>query len=307
MKLLLTPGKPCLNPKVHYLLKYFSNNYKTVKCSENQIESVLNKNNNSNTLIVFYTESNENNKFKRRLCDILSNNCNFLFTFVYFSFDYWYLKNPMFCAKNHKIVSFADSNKLSFFRGGDYSQYAHNIIPYNLWCCYNSSFREFNLFPQLKLAVSGEIHKKIYPERFTLKHINSEHIAHIIYDRTVSSNYSTKLNQYFAGFSSCVHIGSLKHRCKFFNTHTLLQKTFEILAVGALLVMPQTEKQILEDIGLVHDTNCYLIDMKNVLLSLKHIFNNVEKYNKVRKAGHEFAKLNFKEDRKIQEIRDLIE
>ena len=113
------------------------------------------------------------------------------------------------------------------------------------------------------------------------------------------------------GFKSLLERCGFKKRSNihevFHNTHTLLQKTFEILAVGSLIVIPQTEKQILEDIGLIHNQNCYLIDKENVLLSIEDIFNNVEKYNKVRKAGQEFAKLNFREDRTIQEIRNLIE
>lgn len=308
-RFLLTTDKPCDNPKVHYLLRYFSKEYKTILCNENQIEPFFNKNNNTDTLIVFYSETVHNNCFKRRLYNILSRDCPFLFKFVYFSFDFWELTNPMFYAKNHKVVSSADVSKLSFFRGGDYSQYVHNIIPYNVWCCYDSSFRDFNPCPYLKLAISGAIVKKIYPERYILTQLKSVHIKHIIYDTTVSSNYSTILNSYFAGFSSCVHIGNtrLNRRGVMYNTHVLLQKTFEILAAGALLVMPQTEQLILEEIGLFHDINCYLIDMTNIEPSLEYIFTNIEKYNKIRKVGYEFAKLNLKEDRKIQEIRNLIE
>jgi len=310
--ILLTSKHPCINLKNHYALKYFSDNYKTVQCDVSQLETFFNANNSSDTLIVFYTESILNSDFEAQMASLLSDTL-FLFKFVYFSFDYWNLNNPMFAAKNHMVISFACPKKLSFYRNSDYTQYAHNIITYNIWCCYKESILPFNESPELKLAISGNIHRRVYPERYILHKIKSRYIHHLHYDTSpTAEHYGTRLNRYFAGFASCVHMTPDKHikdpnKRTYYRSHTILQKTFEILGAGALLVMPDTEKNALEEIGLIHDVHCYLISMDNILRDIRHIFTNVAKYTSIRKYGQEFAKLHFNEDIKIREIRNFIE
>ena len=139
-------------------------------------------------------------------------------------------------------------------------------------------------------------YKNICKYKYNLNDVNKD-----------TNNYSLKLNKYFACFSSCVYVQRSKEFTKYYNTHIILLKTFEILASGALLVMPKKEEEYLKKIGLRNNENCYLIDFnKNIIQQVKHIFHNINKYNIVRKKGQELAKEKFNTFRKFDEIKKLL-
>lgn len=304
---LIDTGKQCINIKAHYWLRYFRENYTVVPCSKETIKTVLDENNSEETVIVYYTESRDNAEFNAVLWKLLSTTPTFLFKFIYFGFDFWY-KDIMLFAANYTVVSFANTQKLSVFQRRDCAAYAPNTVPYNLWCCYNGSFIPFNETPIMKLVVSGVTVQKYYPDRHAVCAAKNMYgindIAHLRYEKNINASgnfYNRELNKYFAGFSSGVYIRGA-------NAQVLLLKTFEILAAGALLVMPLSEKPLLESIGLFHNKHCYLIDMSRPKIKgqLAHIFRNKVFYTQVRKNGTEFARVHLSENNKMAELNALL-
>ena len=122
-----------------------------------------------------------------------------------------------------------------------YHNNIHNIIFNSFWCCYDNSFMDENNNVIKKLLISGRTWDKVYEERFQLSKIKGTEILNYkqmesflinfknlknIYNQK-HTYYNLELNKYIACFSSSVY-----------KTHCILLKTFEILAVGSLLVMP---------------------------------------------------------------------
>ena len=304
---LIDTGKQCINIKAHYWLKYFRENYTVVECSKETIKDILDEHNNEETVIVYYTESRDNAKFNAVLWKLLSASPTFLFKFIYFGFDFWY-NDIMLRATNYTSVSFADTRKISVFQRRNFTEYAPNTVPHNLWCCYDGSFIPFNEAPIMKLVVSGVTTREHYPERYELFVAKNKYaindIVNYPYEKNINASgnlYNTVLNKYFAGFSSGVYIGGI-------NTHVLLLKTFEILGAGALLVMPLASKPLLESIGLYHNKHCYLIDMSQskIKQQIGHIFKNVPFYTQVRRNGTDFAKRHLTENHKMVELNALL-
>ena len=122
-----------------------------------------------------------------------------------------------------------------------------------------------------------------------------------------TNNYNLILNKYFACFTSNVYVQKNDEFKKFYNTHILLLKTFEILGSGSLLVMPKKEENYLKKYGLIHNENCYLIDFnKNIIEQIHFIFDNINKYNIVREKGQKLAKEKLNSVLKINEIKKLL-
>jgi len=165
----------------------------------------------------------------------------------------------------------------------------------NIWCCYNSSILEFCQQPIRKLAVSGNIKKEPYPERYQLAQFGrnkyKENIQVLNFDQHEGISYSQRLQKFEFCFASSPHVfcpGSKNRKCAEF----LVQKVFEIIAVGSLLVCPTYLKPHLEKIGLVHRVNCWLINFDNGLeKDLDDLFSqSYETVLKMRLNSHELAK-----------------
>jgi hypothetical protein len=126
-------------------------------------------------------------------------------------------------------------------------------------------------------------------------------------DKTINM-YSKMLNSYLCCFASSVYVfnKSIAHSN---NTHLILQKVFEILASGSLLLYPLSEKQYIKRIGLIHKNNCYLIDFtKNVQKQINQILNpiNLPHINRIRYNGHLHAINNLSSHKKYSEIKALL-
>lgn len=309
-----------INIKTHpiynnYISKYFTYipvderkwfNYKHV-CD------VLESYNKNNNVIILYQH--------RRVCMIRNNVIKYLhsknnvkFKFYLFTFDFWH-KEPLnqlqFRPKNYKVLTFAsDTNQLDTYIPVKHNQWKNNFIFKNIWCVYNESILKFNENPDKKILISGGLNPKHYKERYILSKLSHKNI--IVRNRTLSdltSNdliYNKVLNSFFACFSSSVYFWNTKNIVT--NSNIILLKTFEILGAGSLLVMPLHEEKNISKIGLINMKNCYLIDFKKELTSqINYIFNNIDIFTQIRKAGHIYGREVLNETKMIREIKQIIE
>lgn len=327
--------KKIRNPKGHPILfKYFLNKYEVFYLSSNELSNFLNINNKENINLIYYhvgmeykTDNNYNNIF----INFIKNN-NLKINILIFTCDFWIHKYKnskypsnlhvkkydkfifdIFDLNNIKIITFCNNKEqLEFYHQKKYNN--NNIIFNNIWCCYDESFIDFNVKPIFKLLISGVTASNFYPERFILSKISKKYnkIKLLSYNendiKTLNNNYNKTLNKYFACFNSNVYVPTKNIKDnKHYNTNILLLKTFEIIASGSLLVMPKSSEKILNNIGLYHNINCYLINFdENIIPQIENIFNNIEKYNNVRKKAQELAKEKFTFDIKLKEIKKII-
>ena len=313
------------NQKVHDIYNNYITKFTPVEIDLNNLEETLNKLNNSNSTLIFYSENGEGNELITiKMLDYIKSK-TILFKLYLFVFDFWIhqkkiplmiLKDEVminiFKADKFKVICFANSlEQLNLFHGYDYSLYKHNIIFNNIWSCYNSSFCNFNKNPIYKLLISGSRAMPYYNERETMAKCKNNYIQ--VYDKNLNdltsgnNHYNVMLNSHFACFSSSVHVMP-KDKKPFINTHIILLKTFEILAAGSLLVMPVTEQEYINRIGLVHLKNCYLINIsKDLDVQINYIFTNIDLFDKIRFEGLNLAKQHLNSSKKIDEMKKIIE
>lgn len=280
-----------------------------------EIDSFIEHNNNYNTTIIYYFcyAPQITNKLLQSIKKIKQMEANV----IIFTFDYWAFDKEteniyknLFQASNYKIITFAKNiDRLNYLYGCDFSKYSHNIIFNSIWCCYEKSFCVYNENPDKKLLLIGAISKH-YPERKVLHTSKNKNITVLKYNvnelKVTSTSFNMSLNKYFACFTSSVYI-SPRNSNVLFNTHNIMLKTFEILASGSLLVMPETEKNELELIGLIHMENCYLIDFtKNVDEQINYIFQNIDIFENIRHNGYNFSN-SFTSINKFNELNSILQ
>jgi hypothetical protein len=313
------------NPKAHDILfKYLINISQKIYVNLIELKKFIKENNQDNIFLFYYLRF-KRNRFTIDFIKFINNFENLKIQIKIFTFDFWKYKNGysendifvdnVFKTNNYKVITFSKNlEQLNFFHNYDYTEFKENIIFYNIWCCYDKSFCNFNNNPYKKLLMTGAINRKHYPERFILNNLVKK--INFIYRHNYNqndvknntNNYNLTLNKYFACFSSSVYVQRSNNNKNYFNTHILLLKTFEILASGSLLVMPKKEEEYLKKYDLIHNENCYLINFNNnIIEQINFIFDNIDKYDIVRKKGQELAKEKFNSDIKINEIKKLLD
>lgn len=312
---LLEKNYSIYNPKIHDLLNIYFNDYYSIKyVSKNEAFTFIESNNNKNIKIIFYFQNMPN--FGNDVLNFI-NKKNINSKIFIFTFDFW-IRSPnefskfilnIFKAKNHKVFTFAENIKqLNHYHKVNYNLYKNNIICKNIWCSYNLSFIKFNDNPIMKLFISGAITHN-YPERKEI--IKYNNIIKYNYNNNDvnnnNNNYNNELNKYIACFSSSVYVKSLTSN-KLENTHAILQKNFEILSSGSLLVVPKIEEPYLNKYKLYDNKNCYCIDFnKNIQQQINHIINNKNKFDAIRLNGQKYAKNNLNSNSKFIEINNIIQ
>lgn len=120
-------------------------------------------------------------------------------------------------------------------------------------------------------------------------------------------DYTTRLNKYICCFASSVYIKHFKDN-QIHNIHAILLKVYEILASGSLLLCPKSEEPYLNEIGLFHKQNMFIIDMNNIDPTITFILslNNRNLIDSIRKKGHEYAKNKLNSKLKYIEIKDKL-
>lgn len=321
-KFYITIKEKIFNKKSHTILNYFDKyNYK--KKILNSIESInfLNDNKDKKYKVIFYEHTGTAINYFNPIIKYLRTLENINIDIYFFIFDWWHYGTSeyIYYPKNYKIIfNITSSTFIKDNYGMDnINNFLDNISFFNFWCCYNSSFVEFNNNPIDKLIISGDTNKGYYPERNKLKEMAyikcfSESIYHYSYNHSdkeiLSNNYNYTLNKYFASFASSVHILNIKE--KRVNSKIFLLKFFEILASGSLLVCPKSMENELNKIGLINNKNCYLIDIeqnqKDIYKEIEYIFNNKEFYNEIRYNGYILAKKTFSEENIFKEFKILL-
>lgn len=313
-------GNNLFNSKSHDLVNiYFPEFYKTFYMSSNEIIKFISNNNDPNNKILLYNQGGPTNHFYFPIIKYLTSNENNIKSKIYiFSFDWWFHNTNgsitnnnclklMFKPKNFKLFTFSNLDTISNFHKINYNEYRENIITNNIWCCYNSSFIKFNENPIKKLAVSGAISQKHYPQRDKISKLNDVFIVPKNTNKHSNNNiYNFILNKYIACFSSSVYV--YNYNCKKYeNTHCILLKNYEILASGSLLVVPETETVYLEEeLGLKEGIHFLSIDFKkNIQAQINSILENPE-INIIRKCGQNYAKDNLNSNKKFLEINSYL-
>lgn len=311
------------NPKAQDILnKFLLKKCITINLNIHELKKFF-KNNKYNNIFLFYYPRVKRNNFFYKFLDLI-NSMEFNFNICIFTFDFWISDNPKYChniwakkvfkAEKYKVITFCNNlEQLNYFHNFNYFPYKNNIIFNNIWCCYDKSFCKFNEKPKNKILISGAMNNNHYPERFILNNLISKCYFIEKYNYCSNdvinnnNNYNLTLNNYFACFSSSVYVQKNKEFTKYYNTHILLLKTFEILASGSLLILPKKEKEFIKKYGLEHDVNCYLLDFNaDVISQINFIFSNIDKYYLVRKSGQKIAKEKFNSNNKIIEIKKLL-
>lgn len=316
-----------LNEKSQDLITYyFKKYYNIIYLNINNTKNFINKHNNKNTRIIFYFNDDKNTdpKFYNFYLDII----NFIHSkkdikskIFIFTFDFW-LRGPgcykelitkIFIPNNYKVVTFAYNiqHLRKFINLED--KYKNNIIYNNYWAAYKESYQPFNNNPIKKIFLSGVISYN-YPERKILKKLNSNYIYEYKYNyqdvNKNNNNYNKELNKYIACTNSSVYVKNINNKIE--NTHSILLKTFEILASGSLLIMPLIEEKYLNNIGLYHKKNCYLIDFNNyqeLNYHIKYIIDdkNLNEINNIRKKGQNDAINIYNYTNKFIELNNIIQ
>jgi hypothetical protein len=283
---------------------------------------------NKDVAIIFYSQ--QRLPYEIEILDKLSqyDPKTFRLKIFFFTFDFWIHRNSrpndftkyvtiyntalrkLFQAKNHYVFTFCRSlSELNKFRGVDYSPYANRILfNTNVWCVYRQAIVPFNEHPEPKIFVSGCIHNVYYPERFLLrkKAIKDTDIILSVKNPSQRYNddfYTQELNKYLCAFASSVHFICAATK-KVANTHIILQKVFEILASGSLLLCPKTEEPYLNEIGLVDGVNMKIVDMNSFDVVKAEILHpaNRKIIDGIRLAGYKLAQEKFTSEKKFQEI-----
>jgi hypothetical protein len=303
------------NSKIHDLLNiHFKKNYCIKHLTIKEVFLFIESNNDINVKIIFYFQNMPN--FGNDILDFI-NKKNILSKVFIFTFDFW-VREPndfykfileIFKAKNYKVFTFAENiEQLNYYHNRNYNVYQNNIFFNNIWCSYNSSFIKYNDNPLMKLFISGAISNN-YPERQEI--IKYKNIITYKYNKNdiINNNdhYNKELNKYIACFSSSVYVNSLTTN-KLENTHALLQKNFEILSSGSLLVVPKIEEPYLNKYKLYHCKNCFFINFNiNIQEQINYILNNKNLIDKIRLNGKEHAKNNLNSYSKFIEIDNIIQ
>lgn len=243
---------------------------------------------------------------------------------ILFTEDFWYhldqfcvggkwafkeITVKMFRPKNHYTLTFAKSlEQLESFHGEKLTEFKNNFRFINLWSCYQKSFVKFNENPINKILVMGAVGNLFYPERTSLIVSKNEKIKYRQKVPSPDLNFSSDLNKYLCCFASSVHVFN-KSEGKIKNTGILLQKYFEIIASGALLLCPNTEKDELNKIGLYSMENCIMVEMKDINSWIDYITNpqNRNEIDRIRKKGQLLAKGELNSEKKFNEVVKILE
>lgn len=236
-----------------------------------------------------------------------TNNKIIIFFFTYDSYDFSYLKNnenikilykldDLYPNKNIRINCINNSD-LVF---GPY-QYLYNKvypilnnkktlkIPYSAVNLFFEDIK-FNENPIRKIFTSGAMNKKIYPFRYFIQNNNNliKHIdilKHPGYKKKKSHNYIHKnyykiLNKYICGF-----VDASKYKY-------VLLKVYEICSVGSLLLICDSIKNELNELGFFHNINCIMCNKNNIQEKVEWILDiiNNDKIINIRKNGMELVR-----------------
>lgn len=319
----------CFNPKSHDLINmYFKKNFNSIKISNlKYIIDFIKENNNSNNTLLIYNQGDKVIKnITINLMKFLKETNEKIHIKIYiFIFDFWYLttnienKNivsELRNIKNFYVLSFANIEKLNYFNNFNINTKNNNIILFNSWSSYNSSFIKFNNNPINKILVTGRTHKTHYPERNYILKLKLNDVVCYNYNNSDTNknnnNYNIELNKYVACFYSGVYVNRVNGSKQKEHTKILLLKFFEILSSGSLLVCDTKEIDLIESINMINKKHFYAIDLstnkKQIQSEIDFILNpeNKKYIDNIRKNGQIFSKEYLNSEHKFNELLSII-
>lgn len=240
---------------------------------------------------------------------------------LFVTFDFWF-RSPLaygnylrtvFLGKNCYVSTFANGVKaLNWFHGRKYRP--DKFIFMNTWACYRDSFVPLNVNPIVQVAVSGSIGQN-YPERCSvLQLMKSDPLLGklITFMPVVPGEwknqqplYNRRLNKYLCCFASSVYAPVGGDPKKMDCTGLVLLKNFEILASGALLLVPQNLKDKLQELGLEDRKHFVSSEMSTIAQTIKWITNptNRERVDEIRREGQQYARENLTTEKKYRAMK----
>jgi hypothetical protein len=314
-------GSPLEIVKAHVgLLSYFKEDPEVSFYENIDITSAINIIEKSeNDMFMIYAASTP---FEKSMMDFVQNPQKNKIVFL--NYDYWphvqwprehynqeYVVSKMFHANNHYIITFAQNmEQINDMWNTDFSKYKDKIIFSNIWCCYPSSFIEFNTNPINKILLFGNIVDVHYPERYFMRELSKTN-GNIVELMRTSNDYrdnifNIKLSNFICCFASSVYVYYKKYN-QYRNTNILLLKVFEILAAGSLLLYPKHEEEYINKFGLYHMKNCILTDMNNMNETVNYIvdLNNRQIIDDIRRNGQKHAMEKFNSYEKYKDIKNI--
>jgi hypothetical protein len=314
------------NPKSFELFNYyFNNNYKMVNKNMDNIGYFIDEKNKKNNVLIFIHDTYLDNFDFYVLKHIQNQKKNEHQIYIIIQ-DWWVAANykrvteenfrkDILKANNYKIIVIVDNVEiLADFNNTNCLEFKNNIICYNYWGIYKSSIIEFNKDPIKKIFISGCMAKNNYPERRRLKSLNNEYIYVYEYNyndvNNTNNNYSEELNKYLCCFSSSVYVVNIKYG-RIENTHLVLLKTFEILASGSLLLVPDYEEPYLEKLGLINKKHYLTLKFDkndhNMHIQINNLFanDNLLNINNIRYNGYNYAINHLTNEQRYKELNEL--
>lgn len=313
------------NPKSFELFDYYFNlNYKMVKKNINTINNFIEEKNKINNIIVFIYDTILN-EFDYFVLKYIQEHKKIDCKIFILTQDWWvasklkhikekHFKKDILKTNNYNLIINVDNVEMLFdFNDINCLEYKSNIICFNYWGIYKSSIMNFNVNPIKKIMISGCLDRYCYYERQHLKYLNNKYIYVYEYNNNdisgciKNNNFSMELNKYLCCFSSSIHVANIKYK-KMMNTHIILLKTFEILASGSLLIVPDYEEFYLKKIGLIKGEHYLTLNFnENLNEQINNLFNesNISNINNIRLCGYNHAINNLTNKQKFIEMNEI--
>ena len=264
--------KNMFNMKAHDIIDYFKQHFivfdeEENSSADNMIEFIK-KHKHTDKTMILYNHSTAHYDREHEVVDFLNTIINVKLKIVFVLFDHWiswskkintYRRKILSC-QNCYVTTFAHTKKELEHSWGQQGITITNpniIYNFSIWSCYKLSNNiKFNKNPKNIVCVTGAVSNHMYPDRKAL--LEYQYVEKMLY--TVSDNYIENLNNYICVLYTSVYVPSYNG---YRNTHLILLKLYEILSSGALLLIPLSEKDYVEHLGLFHKKNCWILNMNN--------------------------------------------
>lgn len=193
-------------------------------------------------------------------------------------------------------------------------KYKKNFLEWQPHNCYPNSIMKINNYPINKILVSGRDNPFAYPERVQLLKFNNVVKKKTRGNENDESDYSKFLNKYICCFASTFHPENLTLGNSWeirSSSHIILEKVYEILASGSLLLYPLSEYSYLENIGLRNGKHFLYIDMSSnhkIISMINFILNPINRVyiDKIRFSGYRYACNHLTSEKVYQNLKDMI-
>ena len=193
-----------------------------------------------------------------------------------------------------------------------------NIYTLNHCATNNFLIKLFNQKPINKVLLSGSA-SKLYRHRqlfLLLIQNNKDKIDLYRHPGYINKKYTEdiypyKLNSYLCCFTSCtifdIIICDPKNKIDY--EHVIFAKVYEIMAVGSLLLVDDSYKDGLINMGIKDGINCIFCNVDNYLDKVNYIVDvaNRDEIDKIRMNGYNFIREYHTESHRVNELNTILD